>query len=188
MIQRTIDLITPDAFLSSDYKGFELVDGQLVEKLRMGPRASGIAAEIVGIVRDWNRQYKLGYVFDSEGGYQCFPQDRQRVRKPDVSFTAGKKIPAGVREDQWIQVPPDFVVEVVSYREYFVKVQAKITEYLTAGVRWIWIVNPTRQEVHVYDDQGTTSILKGNDMLRNEDVLPGFSTTVEKLFPEHLTF
>ncbi|MDO8665422.1 MAG: Uma2 family endonuclease, partial [Gemmatimonadales bacterium] len=52
---------------------------------------------------------------------------------------------------------------------------AKVADWLAAGTRLVWVVDPQRSEVRVYRRDGSLSILGESDSLGGEDVLPGFT-------------
>jgi Uma2 family endonuclease len=58
----------------------------------------------------------------------------------------------------------------------------KIQEYLSAGVDRVWFVNPRRRSVLVYRPSGQVEALKVGDVLRDEEILPGFSLPLSDLF------
>ena len=55
-------------------------------------------------------------------------------------------------------------------------------EYLGAGVRLVWVVNPPTRTVRVHRADGTVADLREADELAGEDVLPGFRCRVGDLF------
>jgi len=173
--------MTADDFLLIDNKGFELVDGRLKEK-NVGAFSSS-AAFFIGLLLaarfDWQ---KYGHLLDSEGGYQCWPDYPDRVRKPDISFIHREKLPGGRVPEGWIQVPPDFAIEVLSKKDTSGEVEEKVDEYLAVGVPLVWVVDPKRQHVTVYRPATAAQTLSGDDELVDEAVLPGFRCKVEELF------
>ena len=56
-------------------------------------------------------------------------------------------------------------------------------EYLRAGVRVVWVVNPQTRVVRVHRADGTSAWLTEGDELSGDDVLPGFHCRVSALFP-----
>ena len=72
---------------------------------------------------------------------------------------------------------------MLSPRDRFARLQLKVNEYLTRGVRLIWLVDPEDRSVTVYRPGQQPVILFENDMLAAEDVLPGFSCRVADLMP-----
>ncbi|HEU4754238.1 MAG TPA: Uma2 family endonuclease, partial [Armatimonadota bacterium] len=105
------------------------------------------------------------------------------VRRPDVSFIARGRLPGEQLPKGHATVAPDLAVEVISPNDLFYEVEAKIGEYLEAGVRVVWIVNPQERSLHVYQGDGSTARLQETDTVSGEDVLPGFTCEVGSLFP-----
>jgi len=172
---------SPDDLLKlPDGKRFELVNGQLVEKA-MGWDASYIAARLHAFIFVFLSDNPVGRP-TVEGSYQCFDDDPNRVRRPDVSFVSHERMP-GPRPEGHCRIAPDLAVEVVSPGNTYSEIEAKVHEYLDAGVRLVWLVNPPTRSVHVYR-QGDSSVtlLRASDQLTGEDVLPGFECSVAALF------
>lgn len=173
--------MTPDDLLAlPDGKGFELVDGQLVEK-PMGWIASRIAVRIAHLIELLCEKERLGWVFESECGYRCFPDDPNKVRKPDVSFIRADRLPDEHDPDGWLQVPPDLAVEVISPRDLVSDTNRKVQEYLDAGVRLVWVVDPGTRTAVVHRADGSVAKLRETDELDGEDVLPGFRHRVGEI-------
>ncbi|MEM1011229.1 MAG: Uma2 family endonuclease [Planctomycetota bacterium] len=165
-----------------DLKGFELVDGYLVEK-EVGLLESRSASKLHQVLREHVEAHRLGDVFDSEAIYRCF-DDPSRGRKPDLSFIAAGRLTQEDLHRGHSTIPPDLAVEVVSPNDVYIKVIAKVREYLQAGVKVVWLVNPRQQEVAVYFDDGRTVSLSGDDRLDAGDVLPKLSVTVGEIFAD----
>ncbi len=56
-----------------------------------------------------------------------------------------------------------------------------MSNWLRAGVRLGWVVNPVRRRVTVYRESGEESLLDHTGVLDGEDVLPGFSVPVSEV-------
>src|SRR5258708_2600866 len=134
--------ITPEEFLRvPDSRSFELVNGELVER-NMGWQASWISARVAYFLSAYCVPRHLGWIVDSEASYRCYPDDPDKVRRPDVSFVrierlSEKEIPKG-----HCPIAPDLAVEVISPHDLYPEVEEKVDEYLRAGVRLVWVVNP----------------------------------------------
>ena len=106
-------------------------------------------------------------------------------RKPDVSYLsfdrwpAGRPFPAG----DFVPVVPDLVVEVVSPNDTARGVTRKVEEYLTAGVRLVWVVYPDTAVVHVFGTSSGMTRLTRGDTLTGDPVVPGFALPLGDLFP-----
>jgi len=77
---------------------------------------------------------------------------------------------------------PDLAVEVLSPSDSHSEVMEKIDEWLTAGTRLVWVVDPAKKTVGVYAPKRQPRILKSADQLDGEQVLPGFSLAVAEIF------
>lgn len=181
----TLPTITADGFyrMGEAGRGYELIDGHLEEK-HASTQASRIASEVNYHLCSHVRKQNYGFVFTSEQGYQIFADHPERVRKPDVSFIARDRLS---REDYlvegWCTVVPDLVVEVVSPNDVAYVVESKISQWLAAGVRAVWIVYPNEQRVYIHESRDQCAVLKPGDILRCESILPGFACPVAELFP-----
>ena len=54
------------------------------------------------------------------------------------------------------------------------EVRAKVAEYLDAGVRLVWVVDPQNRSVSIHGPGGSVRELSESDTLAGDDVLPGF--------------
>ena len=172
-----------DLAAMSDEARYELVDGELEERA-MGSESSCIAAELLYLLRDVLRAKRLGILFGADCGYQCFPDDPNRVRFPDASFVLADRLPGGKAPKGYIRIAPDLAVEVLSPNELAWKIDLKIEQYLDAGVRLVWVINPETRTARVHRADGTITGLSESDDLSGEDVIPGFRCPLSALFPE----
>ena len=159
---------------------YELVDGELQE-LDRGAISSWVgnqAAKRITVFVDDNH---LGWVFGSDAGY-CIYEDPNQVRRPDASFVARSRLEE--LPERYLRVAPDLVIEVVSPNDRYYEVERKVDEYLEAGVRMVWVINPELRTVRVFRKSESGPIDRhAGDELSGEDVLPGFTCRVAELFP-----
>ena len=73
-------------------------------------------------------------------------------------------------------------VEVVSPNDLLEEVEEKVDEYLSAGAKLVWVVNPKRRTVTIHRPGSELRIIRGNDLLEGEDVIPGFSCKIDEIF------
>ena len=159
----------------------ELVDGQLLER-EMGQKADSIAATCLYFVLHFVRQHNLGLVNGAQGSYQVFPDDPNKVRIPDVSFTRRERLSKDGPAEGHGRVAPDLVVEVNSPNDTGDYIESKINDFLAAGIPLIWVAYPETKTVLVHRKDGTAQRLQVGDTLDGEDVLPGFRCDVAALF------
>src|SRR6266849_6750707 len=70
---------------------------------------------------------------------------------------------------------PHLVVEVLSPGDRPGETLAKIADWLSAGTRLVWVIDPERRLARIYRQDGSESILAEADALEGEDILPGFA-------------
>ncbi|HEY2785122.1 MAG TPA: Uma2 family endonuclease [Fimbriiglobus sp.] len=180
----TIQKYSPDDLLQmpDEGLGFELIDGELRER-NVSKQSSLVAGEVHFHLRLFGQAKSIGWFFPEGNSYRCFPDDPDRVRRADVSFIARSRMtPEEYVEEGHTEIAPDLAVEVTSPNDTVYDVDRKIREWLAAGVRLVWEINPEEKTVQIYRPDGTVTFLKSSDTLTAEPVLPGFSVPVADLF------
>ncbi len=170
-----------DLLLIPDGHQFELLDGHLVER-KMGAKTSAVTTRLLSRLGIRVDADQLGFLFGPEAGYQIFSDRPNRVRSADGSFIARGRLPDDRVPDGHLRIVPDMMLESVSPNDLAHEVEAKIEEYLQAGLPLLWVIYPETHTIYVYRQDGSVRRLTGADDLTGEDVIPGFSCRVEDLF------
>jgi Uma2 family endonuclease len=161
---------------------YELVDGELVET-ETGGRSSWISGRVFVRVEAYASS-RGGWAFPDNTAYQCFEIEADRVRRPDGSYIAPRRLPGNTIPEGHIPIAPDLAVEVISPNDIYYRVEQKVREYLDAGVRMVWLINPDDRTVRVFSKGEHISVQLGpDDELTGGDVMPGFACKVGDLFP-----
>jgi Uma2 family endonuclease len=125
--------------------------------------------------------HQLGTTASNDTGF-ISERAPDSVRGLDVSFWSKERLPEA--PEGYVEVAPDLAVEVLSPEDRFSRLQRKIVEYLSRGVRLLWVIDPQDRSVGIYrPDQPLPRVLSENETLSGEDVVPGFSCLVRELFP-----
>src|SRR5687767_8352421 len=69
----------------------------------------------------------------------------------------------------------DLVAEIVSPDDRPGELLAKVAQWLGAGTRLVWVIDPGRGEARVYRDDGELAIIGPEGLVAGESVLPGFT-------------
>jgi Uma2 family endonuclease len=180
---KTKTTITAEQFYRKPNHGgrHELVQGEMVPMSPAGPTHGKIALRLGATLWQFVQQHDLGEVYAAETGFTIL-ENPDTVRAPDVAFVARERIPPTGEPDGFWRIAPDLVVEVLFPYDKASQVQDKITDYLTAGVRLLWLVDPHSQTVTVYESLDRVKILIGDDTLDGGDVLPDFALPLLQLF------
>ena len=174
--------LTADEFAKRDHRGQELVDGKVVT-LPSSVRSSLTAGKIHCRIWQYCEAHPIGEALPASAGVQCFPDDPDRVRKPDGCFIRQEKLTPQVLSGEFLTVVPDLVVEVVSPNDLATEVDRKVAEYLEAGVQLVWVINPETRTGRVHRGNGTISPVQKADDLDGEQVLPGFRCRLSDVLP-----
>jgi Uma2 family endonuclease len=160
---------------------YELVKGELRKMSPSGGEHGAVVAKATLIIYQHVDSNDLGICFGAETGFKI-SSDPDTVRAPDVAFVRRERIPeSGIPKNFW-QLVPDLVVEVVSPGDTYGEVEEKVEEWLAAGARAVWVLNPKRRGVSVYRSMTDVTRLSESDELDGGDVVPGFCCKVSELF------
>jgi Uma2 family endonuclease len=159
--------------LSIPGKCTELVRGRLVVREPPGSQHGLVAMSLGTELALHAKRTGAGGVFAAETGFHL-GSNPDTVRAPDVAFVARERMEAA-RTAGYAALAPDLVVEVLSPNDRPGDVLAKVADWLSAGTKLVWVVDPERRLARAYRADGTEMTLTGDDALDGEDVLPGFS-------------
>jgi Uma2 family endonuclease len=165
-----------------DREGSEFVEGEWTEK-SMSVSSDTVIVNLLAALNPYVRANKLGRVQGPECGYQIFPVEPKRVRKPDTSFIAAGRVSADLLKGT-ARIVPDLVAEVTSPNDKADLIGEKVAEYLSVGVKLVWVVYPTTKSIWIFRANGSGAWLAGAGELSGEDVVPGFSVSLDTLFAE----
>jgi len=156
----------------------ELVDGEVILMTPAGLEQGAISMDLATRLNNYVRRHKLGRVFDAQTGFRPY----ENMRAPDISFVRKERFPEGKLPKGFGHFPPDLAVEVFAPNERVSDYEDKVSEYLSWGVRLIWLVDPNTRTVTVVRANGERQVLGEKDVLTGEDVVPGFKIRVKKIF------
>ncbi len=169
-------------WMPDDGMRHELVKGELRTMPPAGAEHGVVAITVGALVHSDVRANRLGWVFAAETGFRI-EHGPDTVRAPDVAFVAAGRFPGGRPPRTFADLAPDLAIEVVSPSDRPGEVREKVLQWIEAGVRLVWVIQPSSRSVSVYRADGSVRILTSADQLDGEDVLPGFSCAVQDLFP-----
>ena len=157
----------------------ELVKGEVVIMPPPQARHGIICSRIDRRLGIYVEENNLGWTTSNDTGV-ILERDPDTVRGPDVAFWSiarQPELPAG-----YFEIPPDIAVEVLSPTDRRRDVREKIREYITLGVRLVWLIDPETRTVTVYPGTIRGTELDESDTLDGGEVLPGFAVPVSYLF------
>ena len=174
--------------LPEDEWTYELVDRVLVRMPLSSFGASNVGMRLAIRRGAYGEDNGLGAVTGEQGGYRLDPDHPLDTElAPDLAFVRADRLPASSSPEYYKRAPqlaPDLAVEVASDNHFAPGMATKAKIYLTFGTRLVWVIWPRYRRVDVWrNTQGVPVPLGIGDTLDGEDVVPGFTFPVARLFP-----
>ena len=157
----------------------DLVRGVLLVREPPGFRHGEIMVRLAIALGSHVEGQKLGRVVGGDAGFKL-QSDPDTVRGADVAFVSRERLPDGCPKG-FPLLGPDLAVEVLSPGDRAGETLGKVGDWLSAGTRLVWVIDPERRLARVYRADGTESTIPQDGALDGEDVVPGFSCFLSAL-------
>ena len=165
-----------------EYPRYELVRGALVEKDVASREHEITVVKVSRYVDIHVESHDLGEVYGSSRGFVTGPDSPATSRLPDVSFVSNERL----RPDLFgvlVDGAPDLAVEVLSPSNSEREIPRKVTEYLNAGGKAVWVIDIDARTLTVHTANARPLTLTDADTVDGADYLPGFVCAVVDLLP-----
>ncbi|MPZ23273.1 MAG: Uma2 family endonuclease [Dehalococcoidia bacterium] len=167
--------------LPDDGLRHELLEGEL---LSMAPSSDGqglVAGTIAVLLGAADLQTGRGRVLVADTGYRLASHP-DTVLAPDVAFLLKARVRPASERKGFPPGAPDLAVEVLSPSNSASEMARKVDHYLRAGATLVWLVDPERRSVAVYQRGGETRFLREDDEIDAGELIPGFRRRVADFF------
>jgi Uma2 family endonuclease len=173
-----LDLPVPD-----DAIGWEFVDGQPVPVMPASPIHGRLIVKVACLLENHVVRHGLtGTVYSDSGFVLSLPWDRERMRGPDVSYVTREKVDAHPDPERLFRCVPDLAIEIDLTSGKKPGGHQRIVDFIDAGVQLVWAIDPHSQSAMVYHADGSARLVRTDDVLDGEDILPGFILPLSELF------
>ena len=167
--------------LPDDNCRYALVRGELQRMAAAGFRHGAVIMNVAVPLGQHVKAHRLGVVCGAETGF-VLERDPDTVLAPDVAFVRRERILASGLPVTFWEGAPDLAVEVTSPGDTRPEVADKVTSWLAAGTRLVWVVDPKRVTVTMHEPDGIPRRLGESDVLEGERLFPGFRLPVAEIF------
>ncbi len=188
-----IDTLKPGGLTDEEFFAFCLANKELRiernsrrERLIAPPSGSETGLFNAGLVIEigvWNRQTRLGIVFDSSAG---FTLPNEAVRAADVAWISKKRweaVPEANRK-KFARICPDFVAKIKPPSDSVRDLKNKMRAWMENGCRLGWLIDPDDRQVYVYTPSQPDPPALPLGKVSGADVLPGLEIDLNEIF-EH---
>lgn len=163
-------------------------DETRVTLLPAGGISGNREAKAVAYLLNWVETHNLGEVFGPGTGFRLENEaepssDGVTFLTPDAAFVAKGRLPDGwdKGEDTFLNLAPDFVIEICSKTDDLEAIKAKMQEAVSKGVQLGWVIDRENQQAFVYRADGLITQYPATAILKGEDVVPGFKLALKYL-------
>lgn len=163
-------LVPVEEYLSTSYRpDREYVDGQLLER-NVGEKDHSKLQMTLSAYLHSRRE---------EFGIHVFPEQRVQVkpgrfRVPDICVVTGEEPP-----EQVFTTPPFLCIEILSKDDRMSEMQERINDYLSFGVRYVWVIDPRTKLAYVHTTEASQ---EQKHALRTSS--PTIVVSLDELFPK----
>lgn len=174
-------LVTADELeqLSFPDKQVELVRGVLVVRETPGTWHGVVQENLAWHLGSFVRPRGLGRVCGQDSGFRI-RSNPDTVRGADVAFVTADRATL-IPPRGFAAFAPDLVAEILSPGDRAGEVLEKVNDWLAAGTRLVWVIDPERIAARIYRSDGTTSTIGQDASLDGESVLPGFTVPLREI-------
>lgn len=175
--------MTAEEFAQSgrETDGYELVRGELLPMPPPGDRHGVVCVNAAFVLKSYVKALGHGTVMGNDSGI-ITRRTPDSVRGVDVAVFLRPSWPGQQAPEGYTTEPPDLAIEVRSPEQRWTEVLNKVSEYLVMGVRLVWVIDPRRQRVTVFQPDQEPATFAAENELDGGEVLPGFRCRVAELF------
>jgi Uma2 family endonuclease len=159
----------------------ELDAGRWVPVTKSTYRHGHIIINAGALLKAYTRTHAEWYVSGADPGTKL-GRDPDILRGPDVAMVRTERAPTGKGAAGWLEGAPELAVEVVGDSQSVSELTRKALEYLAAGAKQVWVLDPDPRRLLVFTPPDHVRLLGPDDTVDGGDLLPGFSCRVAEFF------
>lgn len=161
---------------------YELDNGRLITMAPPGNEHGAVEANLTTILHNAAAQ-RHGKVRCGEVGILLW-RNPDRVVGADVAFIASASLPIRESPEGYLETMPVIVVEVLSKNDTASYVNRKIADYLTSGVKQVWIAAPKTRTLTVHVSDLSPRTFTEAESLSLNEIIPDFALSIADVFAD----
>jgi Uma2 family endonuclease len=160
---------------------YELDHGRLLIMAPPGNEHGAVESNLVTELKIQGDRHGFGKVRSGDVGI-VLGRNPDHVVGADIVFVCTTSLPIRVTKEGYLETIPDLIVEVRSKNDTTREINDKVKDYLDAGVRVVWVPDSKDRTLTVFQKGQAPQVLREDDMLTAEDVIPDFQLRVSESF------
>jgi Uma2 family endonuclease len=169
------------ALLDPDTDPGDVVNGEWVPVSKNTWRHGKLVFNVCMVLGVYVRQHPGWSVAAGDPGAKL-RSNPDTLRGPDVAIARQERDPTGRGKEGWLEGAPDVAIEIVGDGQSVTELLQKALEYLAAGGKMVWILDPDPQRLVLVTPPNGIRILNADDVIEGGEALPEFSCKVGELF------
>ena len=162
---------------------YELRDGRLVIMAPTGDVHGSSQTRLGGELYYQGEKRGFGSAYSETG--VILGRNPDRLVGPDNCFVMKSSLPLRTSPEGYLETIPELVVEIRSKNDSPAALEVKVADYLRAGVKVVWLVDPLAKTVAVCRAGEEAAVVLGEaETLTAEEIIPGFRLPLAELFRE----
>ncbi len=181
MIQSTRKLTLEEFFaLSVSDVACELIEGEAIPKMSPKRFHAGVQKALLILMDAWAEN--RGYLYP-EWAVRLKRNGEDWVPVPNITYISYSRLNADWVEDEACPVAPELVIEIISPGQTFGDLTQKATDYLTAGVLRVWIVDSQARSFTVFYPDAPPRTYRKLSLL-TDSILESLEFTPQQIFQQ----
>ena len=143
---------------------------------------SRTVAKVAYLIRTWMETPAGAGDEALMGAGICLRRNPDTTVVADVAYISPETVAANPDDDGILVGIPVLIVEVLSPSDTEEDINEKLRAYLDAGVKLVWIVDPTFRTITVYRADAEPELFNATQTISGEPHLRGFQVAVREVF------
>lgn len=163
-----------------------LIQGRVIEvpMTRRSYPHSSTEANIAYLLKVWRKTQGGDWIVASGEAGSYLRREPDSIVGTDVAVFEAEAVPSASDKTTLFTRPPVLAVEILSPIDTQEIVQAKVDDYLAAGVPLVWVVDPHFRTVVVHRPDGSPEMFSGDEELSGDPHLPGLGIVAKDVFAD----
>lgn len=146
-----------------------------------GQRHAEIEYRIAKGLGDAVEPQRLGKIYTGEAGIVLW-RNPARVVGADIAFVRRESLPVKESREGYLETIPDLVVEVVSKNDTAPYLARKVDDYLRAGGRVVWTVDPDAKTLTEHRRDEKSRVFAETETVVLPEMIPGLRLDLQTVF------
>jgi Uma2 family endonuclease len=159
---------------------YELINGQAVPKMSPKFFHSAITGTIFLLLHQWCQDRGRVAI---EWAIRLTKNGDDWIPVPDLTYISYHRLAADWMLDESCPVAPELAIKIISPGQSFGDLAEKASNYLSAGVSRVWIVDTIARSITIFYPDASPQTIRGTTII-TDSLLEGLQITPQQIFQQ----